>query len=431
MSAAPALAAAPAAISVSGLDHVVIRVRDLDHAEALYRTLGFALTPRGFHTGRGSANHTTPFRASTYIELIQLPSGDASTPFSGREEGPVAVALRPSDSRLVHRELAERGFAVPEPRDLARPVETEQGEREARFVNVSLPEVGPQGLRLFACQHLTRDLVWRDGWLDHANGAQGVERVILVDAEPGSLANVYGRLFGTEAVALDGRGLTVRIGSEAIEVLTPPAFAAEFPGVATGDTQASRFVGLTVRVASVPSAAALLAKAGIPHVLPAPDRLVVQPAETGGALLELVGAPQAWRRSPPREAGAVGELDPPAAWSLVAHGQAVLVDVRSPEELTFVGRVPGGVNVPWATGRALVRNEAFAEDLAARVAPGAKLLFLCRSGKRSASAAEAALKAGFTDVANVLEGFEGDLDGHGQRGKRNGWRFHGLPWLQD
>ncbi|WP_293863408.1 VOC family protein [uncultured Alsobacter sp.] len=427
MSAAIARAVDRPPVSVSGLDHVVLRVRDLDRSEALFRALGFALTPRGFHTGRGSANHTTPFRSGTYIELIQLPPGDDQSPFGAREEGPVAVALRPLDSHAVHRELVERGFDVPEPRDLARAVDTPQGAREARFINVSLPDLGPAGLRLFACQHLTRDLVWREGWLDHANGAQGVERVILVDPDPQAAGEAHARVFGAGAVTHDARGLTVRVGSEAIEVLTPEAFGAEFPGVAP----TAGFVGLTVRVASVPAAAARLAAAGIPHILVAGDRLVLQPVDTGGTLLELVGAPGAWLGLPARESPTVGELDPPAAWSLLARGQAVLVDVRSPEELTFVGRVPGSISVPWATGRTLVRNEAFTADLAAAVSPGAKLLFLCRSGKRSQSAAEAALKAGFTDVANVLEGFEGDLDGEGRRGRRNGWRFHGLPWVQD
>ena len=46
-------------------------------------------------------------------------------------------------------------------------------------------------------------------------------------------------------------------------------------------------------------------------------------------------------------------------------------------------------------------------------------------------AADAAAKAGFTQVFNVLEGFEGDLDARQRRGGQNGWRFQGLPWLQD
>lgn len=35
--------------------------------------------------------------------------------------------------------------------------------------------------------------------------------------------------------------------------------------------------------------------------------------------------------------------------------------------------------------------------------------------------------AGFSEVVNVLHGFEGDLDEHFQRGRLNGWRSDGLP----
>ena len=48
----------------------------------------------------------------------------------------------------------------------------------------------------------------------------------------------------------------------------------------------------------------------------------------------------------------------------------------------------------------------------------------------SALAAVAAAKAGFSNVFNIQEGFEGDLDEHEQRGARNGWRKSGLPWVQ-
>ena len=85
----------------------------------------------------------------------------------------------------------------------------------------------------------------------------------------------------------------------------------------------------------------------------------------------------------------------------------------------------------WASGTSLTRNPRFVRELEAKTGKEAAIVLLCRSGKRSALAAEAAAKAGFTQVFNVLEGFEGDLDEAGQRGTRNGWRFHRLPWLQD
>ena len=125
-------------------------------------------------------------------------------------------------------------------------------------------------------------------------------------------------------------------------------------------------------------------------------------------------------------------VPPQEAWALFNSGQALLVDVRTPEELKFVGRVPGALNVPWATGTSLTRNPRFVRELENKVGDKQRpVLLLCRSGKRSALAAEAATKAGFTQVRNISEGFEGELDAQAQRGHADGWRFHGLPWLQD
>ena len=127
-----------------------------------------------------------------------------------------------------------------------------------------------------------------------------------------------------------------------------------------------------------------------------------------------------------------GGVSPALAWQLFSSGRALLVDVRTAEERKFVGHVPDSLHVPWATGTALTRNPRFARELEAKL--GGKdtvALLLCRSGKRSVLAAEVAAKAGLTNVFNVLEGFEGEIDAQQQRGKDDGWRFHGLPWVQD
>lgn len=126
-----------------------------------------------------------------------------------------------------------------------------------------------------------------------------------------------------------------------------------------------------------------------------------------------------------------GDLSPPHAWSLVEAGEAVLVDVRTAEELALVGRVPGAIHVPWAHGVDMIPNAEFTRELAAVAPPGLPLLFLCRSGKRSERAADAASLAGWKQAYNVLEGFEGEIDAAGRRGMVDGWRFHGLPWEQD
>ena len=127
-----------------------------------------------------------------------------------------------------------------------------------------------------------------------------------------------------------------------------------------------------------------------------------------------------------------GGVPPQLAWQLFSSGEALLVDVRSGEERKFVGHVPDSLHVAWATGTALTRNPRFVRELEAKVGgKEAVVLLLCRSGKRSALAAEAAAKAGFTQVYNVLEGFEGEIDAQQHRGVADGWRFRGLPWAQD
>jgi rhodanese-related sulfurtransferase len=79
----------------------------------------------------------------------------------------------------------------------------------------------------------------------------------------------------------------------------------------------------------------------------------------------------------------------------------------------------------------MTRNPRFVREDEAKVAKDRPLVLLCRSGKRSLAAAEALTSAGFAEVYNIAEGFEGDLDADGHRGRLGGWRTHGLPWVQD
>jgi rhodanese-related sulfurtransferase len=132
-----------------------------------------------------------------------------------------------------------------------------------------------------------------------------------------------------------------------------------------------------------------------------------------------------------------GDLTPREAWELLDRDpRAVLVDVRSEAEWMFVG-VPDVtgvgkslVTVCWSHWPAGTRNPQFVDELASAGVTGeGPVLFICRSGARSRSAAAAATEAGIAPAYNVLEGFEGDLDEHGHRGG-NGWRAHGLPWRQ-
>jgi rhodanese-related sulfurtransferase len=129
--------------------------------------------------------------------------------------------------------------------------------------------------------------------------------------------------------------------------------------------------------------------------------------------------------------GYAGDVTPNEALELVNAGVARLIDVRTPEERKFVGYMPESIAVPWATGTAFTRNPRFVRELEGKARKNEVLLFLCRSGQRSILAAETASRAQFEQAFNVLEGFEGELDPHHRRGSHDGWRFRGLPWIQD
>lgn len=129
--------------------------------------------------------------------------------------------------------------------------------------------------------------------------------------------------------------------------------------------------------------------------------------------------------------GYAGDVTPTEALELLNAGVAKLIDVRTPEERKFVGYVPESIAVAWATGTAFTRNPRFVRELEGKARKEEVLLFLCRSGQRSILAAEAASRAQFQQAFNVIEGFEGELDSQRRRGGNDGWRFRGLPWVQD
>jgi rhodanese-related sulfurtransferase len=124
-----------------------------------------------------------------------------------------------------------------------------------------------------------------------------------------------------------------------------------------------------------------------------------------------------------------GALLPAEAHKLM-QGGAKLVDVRTKPELQYVGSIPGALAIEWQTYPGSRPNPEFIGELAAATRKEEPVMFICRSGARSHSAAEAALRAGWRETYNVLEGFEGDKDAAGHRSTVGGWRKAGLPWAQ-
>jgi rhodanese-related sulfurtransferase len=129
-----------------------------------------------------------------------------------------------------------------------------------------------------------------------------------------------------------------------------------------------------------------------------------------------------------------GDIPPQEAFDrLKKNANAVLIDVRTQPEWTFVGlpQVDRLVRVSWQVYPMMEVNADFVANVKAMgISPDTEIFCICRSGARSASAATALTKAGFSNCWNVAQGFEGDKNSDGRRGATNGWKASGLPWSQ-
>ncbi len=134
----------------------------------------------------------------------------------------------------------------------------------------------------------------------------------------------------------------------------------------------------------------------------------------------------------------VKTITPPQAWERLQKDEnTILLDVRSTMEYEYIGHPIGAIHVAlmeapeWKTEPDFCAKVRDALHRFSDVNPeDLTILSICRSGKRSHTAAELLQADGFKDVYNVLEGFEGDRDENRHRSTINGWRFHGLPWEQ-
>lgn len=237
------------------IDHVVINVREaMDAAEARFRDLGFALTPRGFHT-LGSINHLAMF-GTDYLELIGAPADAPRLDVLGWPPGVNGIVFASENAAATEHALAQAGVAHEQPGSFSRPVATSQGPRDARFTTVRLPNATTPAGRLYFCQHHTRDLVWDDAWRHHANGVIGVAEIVVAARDPQRLGSLFQHMFGPDAVASVVGGVRLKAGLADILVLDHAATAARIGGFA--DERDEAMAALVLRVTSLAATRACL-----------------------------------------------------------------------------------------------------------------------------------------------------------------------------
>jgi hypothetical protein len=277
---------------VTGLDHVIIAVRDLDLAAETFRRLGFALSSRGRHAEWGTANYCVMF-GRDYIELLAAegrggPADDLRA-FTADREGLMGLVFASDAAEADCKRLG-----LDQPGRLSRAVETESGPLIARFIAQRLPPETTPGVPSFLCQHLTPEILRQPGWTDHANGAVGIESVTALVADPVGLMPAWDRLIGPSRSTATDETVTIHAGSvhsggglvflcrpEDLDQLHPEADEEEPPSPPA-------LVALAIRVGDTDIAARALSANDVAFDRDGAGTIRIAASEACGVFIELV-----------------------------------------------------------------------------------------------------------------------------------------------
>ena len=272
---------------VTGMDHVIVAVRDLDRAMEAYRRLGFTPTDRGEHPVLGTHNHLFMF-GTDYFELIGVkrpgPDNQRWRDILADREGLAGIALATSDAEGAMAALAARGLPTLPVSYFGRPVAVPEGMAEAKFAAAYVPDAVTPAAPMFFCQHFTPELVWRPEWQHHPNGVTAVVEVMALAADPEAAAQAYVPLVGAERV----HGRVVNLGMHRLCFGAEGEVIAWAGGVApTRAAALPRLAGVALRVASLAATALHLQAASVNYSLTG-DALVVGPESAAGAIIKFV-----------------------------------------------------------------------------------------------------------------------------------------------
>jgi len=277
--------------NIVGIDHAVVMVRDLDKAAETWRRLGFTVSPRGTHSAHmGTGNYTMMFEPD-YLELLGvLTPTEHNAPARAmleKHEGIERVAFTAIDSAAGAEEIRARGYAPLGPTDFERPVTMPDGTRSAaKFRTFQWPVAeAPAGMRIFACQHKTRETVWIPELTQHANGAKRLKQVLLVAPEPAKEAAHLARLIDRDIRNERDSAIAVPSGGDRADFvfMTRERLAARYPEVLLAGLPDRGAAGLVI-AADLGATEKALGAAGVR----AGQAICVPPALANGTLLVFV-----------------------------------------------------------------------------------------------------------------------------------------------
>jgi hypothetical protein len=279
--------------NIVGLDHAVVVVKDLDKAALNWKRLGFTLSPRGTHSAKMGTGNYTIMLDPDYVELLGvLDETEHNVPtrafLANSGEGIERIAFTAVDSTAGAAEIRARGYAAIGPTDFERPVKMPDGSLSAaKFSAFQWPlEEAPAGLRIFACQHMTRETVWIPELMRHANAAKRLKQTLIVSPEPGQDAAHLARMIDGEVRTEPDGAVTVPSGSDRADFvfLTKDQLGRRYPDVSLADMPVRGGAGLVLATSDLAATEKATGGAG----LRSGNAVCVAPSAANGTLLVFV-----------------------------------------------------------------------------------------------------------------------------------------------
>lgn len=214
---------------ISGIDHIVILVDDLDEGVSQYEHLGFVVEQGGRHP-RFTHNALVSVGDGSYLELISfydLDGADAHRWFKYREVngGLIDYAVLTDNLEAEMERLKSAGIEYTGPNDGAR----KRPDGEEIAWKTATPAEGQSGLPFLIEDVTHRDLRVPDGaGVAHPNGVESIETLVIAVQDLDTAVERHKTLFGSEPEDLDlsssGHGIEgvlFNVGRYRIELHAP------------------------------------------------------------------------------------------------------------------------------------------------------------------------------------------------------------------
>lgn len=215
-------------MQLQGIDHLVFVTPDLEQSRDDFLRMGFLSTPRNTHPHFGTANYLI-ILGNSYFELLGFDDENPSDRFGIEMFGDQiaaggdmrAVALRTDDAAASAALHSANGLQCTPPSTWTRQANMNDGSsRPVSFTTSGLPPTVLPDAQFFYCEHGNPELVWREEWMEHPNGAGellAVHRPLTVSAD--AARDRYQAVFGKATAERAGDDVAVRLGSKQVLLL--------------------------------------------------------------------------------------------------------------------------------------------------------------------------------------------------------------------